>query len=260
MTTTPDGTTAPSRRSRRLTIAALATGVAVAVALPLGWYLTRPADNAGLTLSQVRAGQTVDAAPAPDPGAVAAAGDEVEPSPGGAEESTESDLPTVTVRDASLESNRAADVPDPARLRIPSLDIDAAINPVGVEPDGSMVIPREVAEVGWYRYGPEPGAENGNAVLAGHVDTIAQGPGALFPMRNIEPGALIEVTDEAGTVLRYEVQGKEAIVKTDLPTDEIFARDGAPVLVIVTCGGPYLPNSRRYSENFVVTAVPVDEP
>ena len=259
MTTRTDSTTAAGRRGQRLMIVALALGLAVAITIPLGWYLTRPADDAGLTLSDVRAGETVAAAGAPGRGdAGAAEPDATNPAPSATAES-DSAAPAITVRDASLANNQEADIPDPARLRVPSLDIDAAIGAVGVEPDGSMVIPREVAEVGWYQYGPEPGAESGNAVLAGHVDTIAQGPGALFPMRNVEPGALVEVTDEAGTVRLYEVQGKEAIVKTELPVDDIFARDGAHVLVIVTCGGPYLPNSRRYSENLVVTAVPVDQ-
>ncbi len=246
MTRKSQRTAAQAKRRRRVTIAALAVGLVVALALPLGWYLTRPSDNAGLTLAEVRAGETVDAVQAPPPSPESSpAADATEP------------IIDVAVRDASLESNRAPDLADPSQLRIPSLGIDAAVNAVGVEPDGSMVIPREVAEVGWYQYGPEPGAEQGNAVLAGHVDTAEQGPGALFPMRNIEPGALVEVVDDTGTVHQYEVQGKEAIVKGDLPVDEIFARDGAHVLVIVTCGGPFIPERGSYLENLVVTATPV---
>ena len=46
-----------------------------------------------------------------------------------------------------------------------------------------MAIPREVRQVGWYRYGPAPGDPAGAAVIAGHVDTEQQGAGALFPLR-----------------------------------------------------------------------------
>ena len=60
-----------------------------------------------------------------------------------------------------------------------------------------------------------------------------------------------------GTEHEYEVTGREAIVKKALPVDEIFARDGRPLLVLITCGGEYLPELRSHRDNVVVTAVPV---
>jgi sortase (surface protein transpeptidase) len=138
--------------------------------------------------------------------------------------------------------------------------VDAAVDAVGVQDDGAMVVPAEVDRVGWYRYGPEPGAAEGNAVLAGHVDTIAQGPGALFELRGVEIGAEVVVTDAAGTEHRYQVVSRQTITKTDLPVEQVFARAGEHRLVVITCGGEYLPGSRRYADNVVVTAVPVVAP
>jgi len=160
------------------------------------------------------------------------------------------------VRDASLAALDARRGPDPVRLEVPSLGVDAAVDAVGVSDDGSMVIPAEVDRVGWYRFGPGAGATAGNVVIAGHVDTIAQGPGALVELRGVEVGAEVLVTDGAGTLHRYTVVSRERITKTDLPVDTIFARTGEHRLVVITCGGDYLPDSRRYADNVVVTAVP----
>jgi hypothetical protein len=39
--------------------------------------------------------------------------------------------------------------------------------------------------------------------------------------------------------------------------DRIFARDGAPQLVLITCGGTFDRTIRSYEDNVVVTAEPV---
>ena len=57
--------------------------------------------------------------------------------------------------------------------------------------------------------------------------------------------------------LPYRVVGKQTIVKQRLPVEELFARDGAPRLVIITCGGPFIPELSSYRDNLVVVAVPV---
>ncbi len=121
-----------------------------------------------------------------------------------------------------------------------------------------MVIPAEIDRVGWYRFGSAPGAEQGHAVLAGHVDAAGKGPGVLFDLRGVEIGTVVTVVDEAGAEHRYEVVGRETIVKDVLPVDDIFARDGEHRLIVVTCGGPFIPELSSYRDNVVVTAVPVD--
>ena len=86
--------------------------------------------------------------------------------------------------------------------------------------------------------------------------TREDGPGALAPLRNARPGMRVTVTTADGDRHDYEVVGREAIVKKALPVDEIFARDGRPLLVLITCGGEYLPELRSHRDNIIVTAVP----
>jgi hypothetical protein len=126
-----------------------------------------------------------------------------------------------------------------------------------VEPDGAMTLPTDVDRVGWYRFGPAPGATAGTAVLAGHVDDREQGLGALAPLRTIGPGAEVLVRDAAGAVTRWRVVTRELVDKQEVPLDALFRRSGPPRLVLLTCGGPFLPGLRSYRDNVVVVAEPV---
>ncbi len=47
------------------------------------------------------------------------------------------------------------------------------------------------------------------------------------------------------------------IPKVNLPVDTLFNRTGEHRLVLVTCGGRFLTDVGRYTDNIVVTAVPV---
>lgn len=147
----------------------------------------------------------------------------------------------------------------PVRIEITSLDISAEVVPVGVQDDGAFDVPDDGDLVGWYRYGSTPGAAAGSAVLAGHVDTAAGGEGALFPLAEVEPGAQVVVTDADGRRHEFAVAARETIRKSELPVELVFSRDGPPRLTLVTCGGPFDAERRRYRDNVVVVAVPAAE-
>jgi sortase (surface protein transpeptidase) len=134
--------------------------------------------------------------------------------------------------------------------------VDTAIDSVGVQPDGQMLLPDDVDRVGWYRFGPAPGA-GGSAVLAGHVDDREQGLGAMAAFREAEVGQEVQVTDGAGTTTRWRVVSRELIEKQVLPLDRLFARDGPARLTLITCGGPFLPEFGSYRDNVVVVAEPL---
>ena len=145
----------------------------------------------------------------------------------------------------------------PARVRLASLDVDAPVVPVGVDGRGEMEVPEKVDTVGWYRFGPGPGSDVGSAVLSGHVDDRVQGRGAFYSLTDLATGDPVQVELADATVLDYRVTRVERIDKSALPTDRLFARDGAPHLTLVTCGGAFDYATRNYRDNVVVTAVPV---
>ena len=241
-------TSTSTRRWKALSALAAAVTVASVVALGV-WFAGRSGSSAGAGLDDVRAGVT---SPTPT-GTAASTPPAATASPTASPATT---LPRTTARDASLDSLGAPSSP-PTRLVIPGLGVDATVHDVGVQDDGAMVIPAEPTSVGWYRYGSAPQDEQGNTVIAGHVATRKDGPGALVRLRDAKPGMRVKVTTDDGTEHEYEITGREAIVKKALPVEEIFARDGRPLLVLITCGGEYDRELRSHLDNIVVTAVPV---
>lgn len=147
----------------------------------------------------------------------------------------------------------------PTGLSLPSLDVDAPIDEVGLLDDGAMEVPDDVHELGWYGLGPMPG-EPGSAVIAGHVDGSGQGPGAFWDLHALAVDDAVVVDHADGTTSSWRVTARRAYGKDELPMDELFTRDGPPRLTLITCGGAFDPTSRSYEENIVVHAVPITEP
>ena len=140
------------------------------------------------------------------------------------------------------------------RLTIDALGVDVPVRPVGVEPDGQLEIPDET-EVGWYRLGASPG-EAGASVLAGHVNwNRVDGP--FVRLVQLEPGAIVTVTLSDGSLRTYQVVERRQYAKTTLPAERIWTTLGPETLVLITCGGSFNPDIRRYRDNVVVYAVPI---
>lgn len=223
-----------------------ARGVAVvlAVALLAGlvmFWVTRPtdamsgvpeADSLGASISSTRVGT---------PSATTGA-----PSPGGST--------GVKARPATQAAGPA--LPAPTRFTIARLDIDMPVKPVGVARDGEMALPRTPAEVGWYEFGPRPGDPRGATVLAAHLDMPGYGTGPIAAVDQLRKGDEM-VVRSGSKKTRYAVTDVRSIRKSTLDLGALFARDGDPVLHVVTCGGTFDPEARRYDRNIVVTATPV---
>ncbi len=164
-------------------------------------------------------------------------------------------------RDASqgsVAARRTSAVPTgskpPRRVSVPALTVTAPVVPTGVTKAGNAEIPRDGDVVGWYEFGAAPGDRRGSAVLIGHRDTQAEGPGALFDLDELQPGARIAV-DQGGRVLRYQVIALRSTEKSGLP-DSLFRRTGPHQLVLITCGGPYIADEGGYQDNLFAIAVP----
>ena len=144
----------------------------------------------------------------------------------------------------------------PLQVRIGTISVDAPIVPVGLEEDGAMEIPDRAAEIGWYDpdgLGVRPGA-TGTAVFAGHVDSRSQGRGALYHLRDLQVGEIIEVDLDDGSVQRWLVTELNQYPKDVLPLTEVFTWAGPPRLVVITCGGEFDRTARSYTDNIVVYA------
>ncbi len=165
-------------------------------------------------------------------------------------------IPRLTHRSARLEDQVPPVVVRPVRLRIPSLQVDAPVGAVGIEPvNNQLDVPPDERLVSWYQYGPTPGGP-GSALLAGHVDYEGRA-GVFYGLRWTEPGERFEVGYEDGSARTFEVVGWTQFDKDQLPTSELFAEHGEPTVVLITCGGEFDEGRRSYSDNLVVYGTPV---
>ena len=137
----------------------------------------------------------------------------------------------------------------PRSISIPSAGVEAHVEPVAAR-EGALRVP-EVGRAGWYEAGPRPG-EVGRAVIIGHLDT-REGPGLFARVPSLEPGAAIAVTDRRGTEHRYTVIGTTQVEKRRFPANEVYGGARAPVLVLVTCGGPFV-KGEGYRDNVLLYA------
>lgn len=146
----------------------------------------------------------------------------------------------------------------PVRLVVAALRLNIAVKPVGVDPKtGEFDVPEKVSTAGWYRYGPGLGADAGSVVIAGHVDTVTDGAGQLIRLAEIRRGTRITVRGADGSTHVFRVVSRRAFPKSKAPYSRLFAREGAPRLTLVTCGGAFDRETGSYRENIVVTALPV---
>jgi len=143
----------------------------------------------------------------------------------------------------------------PARLRIPSIGVDAAVEQVGQKADGSMGAPTKFGEVAWYAPGPKPGAP-GNAVFAGHVDNALTTAGVFEHLSSLKKGDYVTVADASGKTLVYKVVSSTSYAANDAPLSQIFATTGPSGLVLITCTGDWVTSQKQFDQRLVVVASP----
>ena len=157
-------------------------------------------------------------------------------------------------REATPEQSEAVGPGLPQQLIISRLGLTMPIVATTLDDAGLMALPDRPTKIGWYSYGPRPGATRGSAVLGGHIDSRRYGIGPLAGLRRLSRGDEIVVRTATGSIT-FEVRSVRVISKRALPLNEIFDRDGPPRLRIVSCGGAYLPARGGYQDNIVVTAL-----
>lgn len=138
------------------------------------------------------------------------------------------------------------------RLKIPKINIDAAIETVGITNTGEMDVPKNPANVAWYNQGPLPG-DIGSAVIDGHYGPWKSGEISVFNNLNkLNIGDNLSIYDEKGITSNFVVK-KIKKYKPDAETSDIFiSNDGKSHLNLITCNGIWDEVSKSYSERLVI--------
>lgn len=143
---------------------------------------------------------------------------------------------------------------NPARLRIPRLHIQAAVQYVGINGSGNMATPSNFTDVAWYKYGTVPG-QMGSAVINGHVDNGLALAGVFKHLQDIQTGDDIYIDTKQGSSLHFVVERVVLYPYKDVPTDLVFNQKDAPRLNLITCDGNWVKAGKTYDKRLVVYAV-----
>lgn len=143
-------------------------------------------------------------------------------------------------------------------LSIPAIGVRASLDRLVRQRNGELQRPPAWLKPGWYAGGPVPG-DQGPAVIAGHVDS-PNGPAVFWRLRELAPGDEIVVARSDGTSATFSVTRTQQFSQAAFPTDLVYGPTPSRELRLITCGGTYDHQARRYRDNVVVFAVAEDEP
>ncbi len=142
----------------------------------------------------------------------------------------------------------------PSRLKIPSINVDAHVQNVGITAKGSMAVPTNFTDVGWFRNGVVPGAV-GTAVIDGHLNDGLGLDGVFGHLSDLNIGDEIDVVSVGGQTLHFKVTNTtEYAIDDPTAAGKIFAASSVPTIRLITCDGDWLSDQKVYNKRFVVTA------
>lgn len=141
----------------------------------------------------------------------------------------------------------------PARLKIPSINVNSAIEYVGVAQNGTMDLPKSPERAGWFAPGPRPG-EVGSAVIAGHYGWKDGIPAVFDTLSALQKGDKIYIEDGKGSVVTFVVREMHSYDPAADATVIFTSTDGKSHLNLITCEGVWNKVQQSYAERLVVFA------
>jgi len=141
----------------------------------------------------------------------------------------------------------------PMRLKIPNINVDSAVEYVGVTADGAMDVPKIPADAAWFNLGPRPG-EKGSAVIAGHFDWKNGAPAVFANLDKLRPGDKLYIEDDKGVIIIFVVRESRSYDPQADASGVFGSNDGKAHLNLITCEGIWNKAAKSYSRRLVVFA------
>ena len=140
----------------------------------------------------------------------------------------------------------------PVSITVPSIGVSSALMNLGLNADGSLEVPPSGFPAGWYTGAPTPG-ELGPAIIVGHIDWAGH-PGVFYRLRDLLPGALVNVTRANGSVAVFRVSSVQEFPKNAFPTKLVYGNTTYAGLRLITCGGAFDAKLHSYEDDIVAFA------
>lgn len=197
-------------------------------------------------------------------------------------------LPPTALPTAPATVDAGSTTPGPTGAGVPvAIDIPVASthHPRGMHaritahplnPDHTLFVPADPAEVAWASDDAAPGSDRGTVILVSHVNYVIDGrtvSGAFADLAEYGERAIdriITVQLREGRTLGYRIVSSEQHSKDELAADPKLRRalydqtqsfgqgeQRGARLLLVSCGGPFDPRTGEYEDNVFVFALPV---
>ena len=140
----------------------------------------------------------------------------------------------------------------PVRVRIDAIGASAPIDPLGLNPDGTLQAPADYDRAGYYIGRPNPGAV-GPAIIVAHVDSKT-GPAVFYRLRDLKPGDEVTVTRADGSEVVFLVNRLEQHPKDAFPTGAVYDPTPGATLRLITCSGSFDRSAGHYRDNLIAFA------
>ncbi|MCA1845827.1 MAG: class F sortase [Actinobacteria bacterium] len=140
----------------------------------------------------------------------------------------------------------------PMRIEIPAIAASAPVDPLGLNPDGTLAVPTDFARAGYYTGRPPPGAV-GPAIIVAHVDSKT-GPAVFKRLRQLKPGDEVTVTRADRSTVIFVVDGVVSYPKRAFPTNAVYDPTPGATLRLITCGGSFDRKAGHYRDNVIAFA------
>jgi len=158
------------------------------------------------------------------------------------------------IKPTSPDSNQTLQInPEfPVRLKIPIINVDAAIEHVGLTSEGAVDVPKNPINAAWFDVGPRPG-ENGSAVITGHYGRWKNGETSVFDnLYKLKKEDKLYVEDNKGIIITFVVREIRSYEPDAYASEVFISSDGKSHLNLITCEGVWDNNFKSYSKRLVV--------
>ncbi|MGC9599377.1 MAG: class F sortase [Minisyncoccia bacterium] len=143
----------------------------------------------------------------------------------------------------------------PVRLIIPKLNIDAGFQYTGLKSDGTMEVPSNIYDVGWFTGSARPG-ERGVAIITGHIAQIRKGVvtklGVFNDLNELSAGDKLYVLNDKGESATFTVRESRSYDPSADAIDVFTSTDGGAHLNLITCEGSWNQAQLSYTQRLVV--------
>lgn len=139
----------------------------------------------------------------------------------------------------------------PVRITIPSIQVSAPIEEVGLTSQGAVDIPKGPSGAAWFNQGPRPG-ETGSSVIVGHFGWRDGIPAVFDKINLLQKGDSLSIEGQDGTSVTFVVRELRTYGQNESAPDVFISTDGKAHLNLITCHGDWSQGQQSYSNRLVV--------